>query len=453
MGEEEKAWGGVTDPSRHDEKGFRYLVHAFNPFAKSSMGMLGAQAALLKKDRGENPEIDKAHGDQSIDLYMQPERLAERVSLSMSLIDPDHLATWGSTGIIVEAPKKNIVITSPHDVGAMTSDPAFLRKQAQQQPALDGNGLLRMSSPLSYNEVVALANVDGSKLKLRGFYYLATNKGEPVDPTIARKMEMHGRRLGLPVIPLKSKSPFPTNEVQEEAGKLAVHLDGSRYLLGGYGYNNFNVYDEKTYGNFITPDELSHVLQFLYNQGFSDDRIEQIRRDHALADTEYHNAKFEFDEKGEVRALRKKESYGQNEQEYSVSSAGYAHVVRVHDQRLLFQKMMAESSAATESDKVIYRPVTRRQVEVIYEEAKKGLTAAQLAKAEEWAAGILPEVEQKSLKAYGRVDRYSNQQILRAPDCNIVRGTSDRFNWRQRLERRERGGESFQNDKGTGPGV
>lgn len=81
-------WGQTTDPCRHNPEDFRYLVHAFNPHAR--IGALFIQ--LVTQDKG--IVADEA-GDQSINVFKEPERVDERVSLSMSLIDQDHTATWG----------------------------------------------------------------------------------------------------------------------------------------------------------------------------------------------------------------------------------------------------------------------------------------------------------------------------------------------------------------------
>lgn len=120
-----KIWGGVSDPKEHDPKKFRYLVHAFNPFATASQPLVAISAELSGVYKG-----DKSEGDQSINLFEEPERLGERVSLSMSLIDQEHTETWEQGGIIVEAPEENIVITSPVDTGSHNSSKDFLRKQA-----------------------------------------------------------------------------------------------------------------------------------------------------------------------------------------------------------------------------------------------------------------------------------------------------------------------------------
>lgn len=82
-------WGQATDPSQHNPDNFRYLVHAFNPCARGNALILNN---LVTQDEG---TVNDEAGDQSIDVFKEPERINERVSLSMSLIDQDHTATWG----------------------------------------------------------------------------------------------------------------------------------------------------------------------------------------------------------------------------------------------------------------------------------------------------------------------------------------------------------------------
>lgn len=82
-------WGQTTDPSQHNPDNFRYLVHAFNPYARYNTFVINN---LVVQE--EEVVIDEA-GDQSINVFKEPERVDKRVSLSMSLIDQDHTATWG----------------------------------------------------------------------------------------------------------------------------------------------------------------------------------------------------------------------------------------------------------------------------------------------------------------------------------------------------------------------
>ncbi len=400
--EQKSVWGGVTDPSQHNEKDFRYLVHAFNPLARATISLTNAIAATPNTKRAENPEIDRTHGDQSINLYEQPERLAERVSLSMSLIDQDHRATWGDSGIIVEAPTENVLITKTQDAGSMNSDPSALRQQAHKHFRFDGDALLKSSSPSCYNEVVAFSSIDDSRLAIKGVFYKVTSKGEPVDADVAAKMEVHARRLGVPIVKIKAISQYTTDEILERGEGLAAYLDGSRYELTGYK-NSFHVTEECKRPRFIKPEELTPVLQFLMDRGFSEDRIATIRQAYAAADKAYHKAKFDFDANGEVYQLQKIQGYGALEQKYSVYSKGTANVVRTDDHMRQIKKSLLGDHGQMKvwEGNNIYRPVGRRTVEEMIEEAKEGLSPAQLLKVEEWATKILPDVEQKSQSYFG----------------------------------------------------
>ena len=81
-------WGQTTDPVKHNPYDFRYLVHAFNPHARHNAFVVRSVT------QGEGTVTDEV-GDQSIDVFKESGRLDERVSLSMSLIDQNHTATWG----------------------------------------------------------------------------------------------------------------------------------------------------------------------------------------------------------------------------------------------------------------------------------------------------------------------------------------------------------------------
>ena len=107
-----KIWGEVSDPKEHDPKKFRYLVHTFNSFAVALQPLVAISAELSGAYK-----VDKSEGNQSINLFDQPERLSERVSLSMSLIDQEHTGTWGQGGIIVDAPEEKYCHNFPHRHG------------------------------------------------------------------------------------------------------------------------------------------------------------------------------------------------------------------------------------------------------------------------------------------------------------------------------------------------
>lgn len=130
-------WGQTTDPDQHNPDNFRYLVHAFNPFSPFNA------IYTSKKTGASNDEVRR----QSIDLRIRPEEIDERVSVSMSLIENGRTATYGSGGIIVQAPESSIVLTSPTDAGAINSNEGRLVAQGQSRGLLSPDQLLERGSP------------------------------------------------------------------------------------------------------------------------------------------------------------------------------------------------------------------------------------------------------------------------------------------------------------------
>ena len=158
-------WGGVTDPAEHDPANFRYLIHAINPRARSSA------IFYLRIEVGREVNYGGLVGDQSISVYHYPERLAERVFLSMSLIDQDHTCTWGEIGLIVGAPDANIVLISIEDIGLYRDYFKALFRPAGLSERKNGDELLQNTDPLDHNEVVALSQNGEWRLRLEGFFY------------------------------------------------------------------------------------------------------------------------------------------------------------------------------------------------------------------------------------------------------------------------------------------
>ena len=250
--------GDTTDPSQHDPTNFRYLVHALNPYVKIS-------AMRIAVDFSDH--INSSHGNQSINMYKQPERVAERVSLSMSLIDQGHTATWGDGGLIISAPEENIVLTSRTDAGTHNNDKNSLLEQGARHGVMSADQLLATTSPRQYNEVVALADNDGSKLETIGFFYKVTSRGEPVDPVIARQMRMHAERLGLPVVEIlqEAKKDKVTRYAlgDDEQEHIAITYNGESFAIAGFDRNYiYYMTEEAGRHRFASPEEMSAALQF-----------------------------------------------------------------------------------------------------------------------------------------------------------------------------------------------
>lgn len=329
-------WGGTTDPTQHDPANFRYLVHAINPY--STMNAL----TITLYDAKDGVEYDESWGDQKISMYDQPERIAERVSLSMSLVDQDHTATWGEAGLIVEAPEHNMVLTSSSDAGAHNNNLDFLLKQADKHGVMSGDNLLRSSSPYSYNEVVAVASRDGQQLQLKGFFYKSTKASEPFNKQLASRMQAHASRLGLPVVAITEQGHYVQDKVENNEGRLAVQFNGSRYMLAGYEpQHQFKVYDERGHSHFAAPHELEPVLGFAVQAGgLTEDEAASVTTAYQEADMQRQTPTVEFDEDGSVKEISYRTGYGADEARVSLGKSGHGYRTNLAMQAEKMQEAM-----------------------------------------------------------------------------------------------------------------
>jgi hypothetical protein len=393
-------WGGVTDPTLHNDGQFRYLVHAFNPMAKTTMAM-----ANLMMEQSGGYEDKGLHGDQSVDLFDRPERVADRVSLSMSLIDQDHTGTWGRAGMIIEAPEDNVVITSNTDAGSHNSSVAFLRKQAADGYLLSPEQLLTQTYPSSYNEVVGLAKTDsGGPLQLKGFFYKVKANGKPVEAFSANQMQNHARRLGLPVVAIREISHYPEDKMYEKDGALNAVSIGGRYFTIK-GFNGLGeVKDEWNYRvsdgddiQFMSPEDLQEVVAFLNNKGVDDDTIKSVSEGYQEADKLRQTAKVEFDESGKVKQIKRRYGYGDQECEERIGASGHGYLVNLLNERERMNESMLGNGMMRMDDWREPRVLAPERIGALVEEAVQGLDHLSLAKVRQWLAEIMPTAE----KAWG----------------------------------------------------
>ena len=307
-------WGGVTDVAKHNPENFRYLVHAINPQAKKG-------AFLTLGMQGVN--IDKETGDQSINIFDQPERLDERVTLSMSLIDQDHTSTWGNAGIIVKSPEKNIMITSTQDTGTINNDAVILKDRLSKEAIVTGDILLKNTSPEDYNEVVAMANNNGSKIQLAGFFYKILKSGEPCDKYMAEKVKSHASRLGLPVVTINARGNYLSNNVTNNDSELSLHSDGNRYLLLYKGKPEFTVYCENGDSHFMSPEEARNAIECIVKSGESSNEGIDLMHTYESVDRLRQTPKVVFKKDGTIDEVVFSTGYGLGEERSSISSDGH----------------------------------------------------------------------------------------------------------------------------------
>ena len=218
-------WGDTTDPSSHNPASFRYLVHGINPFAKISFTLFDLTAA----QDGEHldPEV---RNRKQINLFDTPERVAERPSLSMSLIDEAHRGTWGDGGLLLSVPAENVLLTCNQDCGSPRGNMVRLRERASEEKPLSPNELLQVSVEFRYNEVVAEGETLAGKVELVGFFSKSVG-GQPIDKTLHRQFANHAFRLGLPLVLLEEPTQYRRADLAETEQGIFFNLNGKRVFL------------------------------------------------------------------------------------------------------------------------------------------------------------------------------------------------------------------------------
>ena len=338
-------WGQTTDPSQHNPDDFRYLVHAFNPFS------LFNAIYTSKKTGASNDEVRR----QSIDLRIRPEEIDERVSVSMSLIENGHTATYGSSGIIVQAPESSIVLTSPTDAGAINSNKGRLVAQGQSRGLLSPDQLLERGSPRTYNEVVALGR---SGLRAAGFFYKVDSRKTPVDSDLAANMLGLGRRTGLPVVEIPEENIYTENKVVRYTYMDSSRREELRIFFGGMCYCapkskgglGFRVVEGDTFKwHFPSPEKFEAAVGFALRTGeIGEAEANQILEDYRTADIERQTPTAYFDEDGGIDRVECLQYYGEREVKLNISRHGIANKIQEGAVRLRGEGIESLSQYATD---------------------------------------------------------------------------------------------------------
>ena len=325
-------WGQTTDPDQHNPDNFRYLVHAFNPFSPFNA------IYTSKKTGASNDEVRR----QSIDLQIRPEEIDERVSVSMSLIENGRTATYGSGGIIVQAPESSIVLTSPTDAGAINSNEGRLVAQGQSRGLLSPDQLLERGSPRTYNEVVALGR---SGLRAVGFFYKVDSRKKPVDSGLAANMLGLGHRTGLPVVEIPEENIYTENKVVRYTYMDSSRREELRIFLGGMCYCapksegrlGFRVVEGDTLKwHFPSPEKFEAAIGFALSTGeIGEAEANQILEDYRTADIERQTPTAYFDEDGEIDRVECLQGYGEYEVSLNISRHGIANKIQKGAARLM----------------------------------------------------------------------------------------------------------------------
>lgn len=411
-------WGQTTDPCRHNPDNFRYLVHAFNPHAR--LGALVIQ--LVTQDE---EAVTDGQGDQSINVFKEPERVDERVSLSMSLIDQDHTATWGGAGIIVAAPESSVVLTSPTDAGVPNSHRDHLIAKGQSMGILSPDEILERSSPGMYNEIVALGQ---SGLKAVGFFYKVNSRKNPIDAGLAESIHRLGCEMNLPVveIPSEKQNPYAEDKVvrsmsAEYGGEeeLKVFFDGRCYYVSVSNEKlNFHAVDGDTLiKSFPSPKVFTDVMEFALSTGsVTESEAEQILKDYHTVDVARRTPTVYFDENGEFDGIEYFQGYDDYESRLFLNRSGIARRVQGGKIRsaLGINGFRAGANSGGRRDEQLSQYTTDRMVE----NAVESLSPEKAESIRSWYERVRPII----VDAWSQQDRARSRmghRIIRRPSVMV----------------------------------
>ena len=226
------------------------LVHAFNSLARLS------QSILAIEDKEISPEDSKR---QAIDILNSPERITQRVSLSMSLIEPERKdKTWGSAGYIMSVPYSDVISTSTSDNGSRNSNVRVLTEELQRNRAnnaiLSPEQLIKKTSEGKYNEVLAFAQ----NAKIIGCFVKVGPDGEPIDKELAFQIRIVARKLSVDVKEINVGSR-ESDLVAKSFRDVQINSFSDEHFIGfveGEGVNavKYNINISKTDSNIISAN-------------------------------------------------------------------------------------------------------------------------------------------------------------------------------------------------------
>ena len=236
----DQGWNSATtDPAKHDENNFRYLVHGIvDPSRRGRFNIFELEGNM----KGKIGDIMN-----KIDLFINPEKVHEKLIISTSYIGPKHTDTWSNVGVILNVPSENILSTNTRDIGTpfWEGKEYVIQMLKQRGDLITPEALLSRSSLRVYNEVVITGqnpNDDKKKVNIVGVFLKTISEGEYIaSMELVNKAKDIARKLGVPVIEIVNKGleyidsepeAFIYNEYDEGVTyKIAFNRNGKRYFI------------------------------------------------------------------------------------------------------------------------------------------------------------------------------------------------------------------------------
>jgi len=238
-------FGNTTDPADHNPNDYRYMLHAV---AETKPMAWTANAGRLRPpvSSSEAKGFGKIVGNPLIDLYSQPERLAEKMTICLSLVDQNKPNIFGSSnagydrtaGIIAGVPQKNVIACAIDDLHSdrwnvhqlNEKRKGFKRESEYRDHPERLIEATRDHWYAGHNEIVALGSYKGNELSVAGFFYKVDANGDAMNRKDMKVFSKHAKRLGLPLVKIPERSDHPefyqdhTPSLKEELKRFAVNV-------------------------------------------------------------------------------------------------------------------------------------------------------------------------------------------------------------------------------------
>ncbi len=401
------SYGGTTDPALHSHGRFRYMVHAINPAALTGV------AIIQNTSREMGVEYDPEWGDQSVQAFDRPERMHERVSVSMSLIDQDHTDTWGDGGLIMDVPAGNVVITSPQDAGVDNRNrPELLAAKSKTAP-MTGDKLLAGSEEHSYNEVVALGTHEEQQVRTVGFFIKVTEWLRPYDAALAERLRLHAERLGLPLIEIIKPTPFRERAAEKNSDtSSSVHFGGWRFNLYYGETSGMGAINELMRIRFPSPQRVGGALDYGVRHGvLTRDQAERVGQAYEARIEERRTPKPVYGDDGRLIHVKCTVGYEDKERQFIICQGGasVSNMIMQAEQARYASRYSARDQESSGSR----IPLTAEQADMIIERACAALGAEESSRVRAWYDSIRESIDRAH--DYAQLKRRS--VLMEGPPC------------------------------------
>lgn len=221
-----------SDPRNHNPDAFRYLLHGI----QDSWSRIAQYQAII----GLSGKFDPS---QNIDLSQTPGFIRNKKVISTSVVDQDHLATFGEAGLILAAPYENIIDISHQDLGTNFADPdSVVAKKNRIHFSLDQILKQTGSGHSQWNEAQLSGSTQSGEVSVVGFWIKVDERGVPKNLEIAERMQYLAKLFSMPLVTfvIESKpfidSPLATYEMPGPDGvnrirAVGLNQSGLRYFI------------------------------------------------------------------------------------------------------------------------------------------------------------------------------------------------------------------------------